>query len=87
MAKAKSKTSWQVKQRYNEKAYDKIYSTVPKGNKDALQVIADNCGEKVNEFVNIAIEQRIKREQPDAEYNFKYTEAKAAKTKQKDEPQ
>lgn len=67
-----SKTSWQSKQRYNEKAYDKVYTTITSGNKDRLEVIADSLGESVNMFVNIAIEQRIRRECPGAEYAFKY---------------
>lgn len=66
------KTSWQVKQRYNEKAYDKVYTTIPKGSKEALQAIAESLGESVNVFVNTAIEQRIRRECPGAEYAFKH---------------
>ena len=56
--------------RYNEKAYDRINIAVKKGNKEALQIIADNMGESINVFANTAIEQRIKRECPNAEYNL-----------------
>lgn len=70
----KTKTSWQVKQRYNEKSYDKVYTTIPKGNKDILNTVAESLGESVNEFVNIAIEERIKRVSSDSAYIFKYTD-------------
>lgn len=69
------KTSWQVKQKYNEKAYDKVYTTIPKGNKEALQAIADGAGESVNTFINKAIEERIKKEFPNAEYICKYSDS------------
>ena len=57
-----SKTSWQVKQRYNEKAYDKIYITVPKGQKDIIQAHAESNGESTNAFINRAIKEAIERE-------------------------
>ena len=56
------KTSWQVKQRYNEKAYDKIYITVPKGQKDVIKAHADTKGESVNSFIQRAITETITRE-------------------------
>ena len=64
------KTSSEVKNRYNAKVYDRINLTIKKGNKEALQAIADSCGESVNAFINTAIEQRIKSERPGAEYAF-----------------
>lgn len=54
-----SKTSWQVKQRYNDKAYDKIYITVPKGQKEIIKAHAEAQGESVNAFIQRAIEQTI----------------------------
>lgn len=57
-----SKTSWQVKQRYNEKAYDKIYITVPKGQKEVIQAHAESKGESTNAFINRAIKEAIERE-------------------------
>lgn len=57
-----SKTSWQVKQRYNEKAYDKIYITVPKGEKEIIQAHAESIGESTNAFINRAIKEAIERE-------------------------
>ena len=57
-----SKTSWQAKQRYNEKAYDKIYITVPKGEKEIIQAHAESIGESTNAFINRAIKEAIERE-------------------------
>lgn len=56
------KTSWQVKQKYNEKAYDKIYITVPKGEKDKIQAHAELCNESTNAFINRAIKETIERD-------------------------
>ena len=53
------KTSWQVKNRYNEKAYDKIYITVPKGNKDLIKARAGKNGESVNGYINRLIDSDL----------------------------
>ena len=58
---AKTKTSSAVKQRYNEKAYDRLAITVPKGRKDAIQAAASAQGESLNGFVTTAIDERIER--------------------------
>ena len=57
-----SKTSWQVKQRYNEKAYDKIYITVPKGQKEIIQAHAEGRGESTNAFIQRAIKETMERD-------------------------
>ena len=54
------KTSWQVKNRYNEKAYDKIYITVPKGNKDRIKAHAEKNGESINGYINRLIDSDLK---------------------------
>ncbi len=41
---AVSKTSTESKRRYNEGAYDRLYITVPKGQKTGIQEIADKYG-------------------------------------------
>lgn len=53
---------------YNEKAYDRLYITVPKGQKAELKAFAASQvteeypeGESLNEFVIIAINERIER--------------------------
>lgn len=48
------KTSSAVKQKYNEKAYDQIKVTVPKGKRAEIQKWAQERGETVNGFVNEA---------------------------------
>ena len=47
-----TKTSSAVKRRYNEKAYDRLAITVPKGQKGAIEAHAAKSGESVNGFVN-----------------------------------
>lgn len=48
----KTKTSSAVKQRYNEKAYDRLAITIPKGQKAAVEAHASSKGESVNGLVN-----------------------------------
>lgn len=49
---AKTKTSSAVKQRYNEKAYDRLAITIPKGQKQAVDAHAKQIGTTVNGLVN-----------------------------------
>ena len=49
---AKTKTSSAVKQRYNEKAYDRLAITVPKGRKEDIEAFAKLEGESINGLVN-----------------------------------
>ena len=57
------KTSWQVKQKYNEKAYDKIYLTVPKGDKEKIKAHADEYdGGSVNGFIQRSIKETMERD-------------------------
>lgn len=56
---AKTKTSSAVKQRYNEKAYDRLAITVPKGQKATLQAAADKEEESINGYVNKAVLARM----------------------------
>ena len=56
------KTSTASKQRYNEKAYDRIALTVKKGEKDRLKSHAEQQGETLNGFINRAIDETIKRD-------------------------
>ena len=55
-------TSWEVKKRYNDKAYDRINLTVPKGKKEVIKEHADKTGESVNSFINRAIESTIEQD-------------------------
>lgn len=49
---AKTKTSTEVKRRYNEKSYDRLAITVPKGQKQAIEAHAKAKGESINGLVN-----------------------------------
>ena len=49
------KTSSQVKDKYNAKAYDDIRLRVPKGQKEVIQAFAESQGESLNGFINRAI--------------------------------
>lgn len=56
------KTSAAVKNRYNDKAYDRINLTVRKGVKTVIQEHAKSRGESTNEFINRAISETMKRD-------------------------
>lgn len=55
------RTSAEVKNRYNEKAYDRIAVVVPKGQKEVIKAYAAEQGESVNAFINRLIEQEMKK--------------------------
>lgn len=52
-------TSAKVKNRWNEKAYDRISLTVEKGKKDMIRKHAEKRGESINGFINRAIDAQI----------------------------
>jgi predicted HicB family RNase H-like nuclease len=56
------KTSAAVKNRYNDKTYDRINLTVPKGDKDIIKFHAESRGESVNAFINRAIDEAMQRD-------------------------
>ena len=47
---AKKQTNWT--RTYNEKAYDRLAITVPKGQKQAIQAHAEKKGQSINGLVN-----------------------------------
>ena len=57
------KTSSAVKNRYNLKAYDRINTVVPKGDKDVIKAAAEEAGQSVNAYILQAIEERMQRDQ------------------------
>ena len=57
-----AKTSAAVKNRYNDKAYDRINLTVPKGQKDIIKAYAEAHGESANGFIQRAIAEAMKKE-------------------------
>lgn len=56
------KTSSQVKDRYNAKAYDAITFRVPKGEKETIKAHADRQGESLNGFIQRAITEAMERD-------------------------
>lgn len=56
------KTSAAVKNRYNDKAYDRINLVVPKGQKDVIKAHAETRGESVNGFIQRAIQTTMDNE-------------------------
>lgn len=51
------KTSSAAKRRYNDKAYDRLFITVPKGEKEEIKARADKSGESVNAYINRLLDQ------------------------------
>ena len=51
MSARKTKTSAAVKNRYNEKAYDRISVVVPKGSKQRIKDYAESHGFSVNGLI------------------------------------
>lgn len=62
-----AKTSAAVKNKYNEKAYDRINLVVKKGEKEIIAAHAEKLGESVNGFINRAIRETIGRDNETAE--------------------
>lgn len=55
------KTSAKVKNRYNDKAYDRITVVVPKGQKEIIKAYAEAHGESVNGFIQKAIAKAMEQ--------------------------
>lgn len=53
------KKSTAAKNRWNEKTYDRINLTVPKGEKEIIRNHAEKQGESVNGFIQRAIRQTM----------------------------
>ena len=61
------KTSTASKQKYNEKAYDRIALTVKKGEREQLRQHAEQRGESLNGFINRAIRETVERDNKDGD--------------------
>ena len=55
------KTSSTVKNRYNEKAYDRLAITVPKGRKEDIEAFAKEQGESINGLVNVLLRNAMNK--------------------------
>lgn len=53
----KKQTNWT--RAYNEKAYDRISVTVPKGQKQAIEAHAEKAGESVNGLINKLLRENM----------------------------
>lgn len=51
--------------KYNEKAYDRIEFTVPKGEKAEIAAAAKCVGLSMNAFIKEAVKEKIARDQKD----------------------
>lgn len=56
------KTSAASKNKYNDKAYDRIALFLPKGEKDGVKTAADAAGQSMNAYIKQAIAERMGRE-------------------------
>ncbi len=56
-----SKTSTASKRKYNEKAYDRISLTVPKGKKEEYRQFAESKDMSLNGFINKLLEESTQR--------------------------
>lgn len=59
--KKKPRTSAAVKNRYNDKAYDRIALVVPKGEKDRIKAAAEKNGESLNSLINRVLFAEVER--------------------------
>lgn len=56
------KTSAAVKNKWNDKAYDRINLTIPKGDKDKIKAYAESKGKSVNSYINDLIKEDMKKD-------------------------
>ncbi|WP_088187529.1 Arc family DNA-binding protein [Desulfosporosinus sp. FKA] len=47
--------------KYNEKAYDRVALTVPKGQKEVIKDFAEKNGLSLNSFINEAIQEKMSK--------------------------
>ena len=57
-----SKTSWQVKQRYNNKMYKRVNADLPKDLVDAFKTKCKETGDSQAQIIKAAIEEYLKGE-------------------------
>ena len=57
-----SKTSWQVKQRYNNKMYKRVNADLPKDLVDAFKTKCKEKGDSQAQIIKVAIEEYLKGE-------------------------
>ena len=60
-----SKAQQKAVAKYNAKAYDRIELKVTKGKKDIIKDAAKKHGESLNNYVNMAIDEKLERDTAD----------------------
>lgn len=63
MEKRKRDPATAAKQRYNEKAYDRLSIWVERGKRDEIAAVAKSTGESLNGFVKKAIDKAMEEAQ------------------------
>lgn len=61
MEERKGTSATRAKNKYNGKAYDRLYPYVKKGRKAVYEETAQKAGLTLNEFVTEAIEEKVER--------------------------
>ncbi|OPX87003.1 MAG: hypothetical protein A4E53_02658 [Pelotomaculum sp. PtaB.Bin104] len=51
--------------KYNEKAYDRIALTVPKGEREVIRRAAEGEGQSLNAYINSAIREKMQKARKD----------------------
>lgn len=64
---ATSKALQKAVSKYNKKSYDRLYILVKKGDKDKIKAVADKNGLSLNQFVTMAIDEKMNNEQEKSE--------------------
>lgn len=54
-----SKAQQKANRKWNENNLDRLYVTVPKGQKDIIKSIAESKWESVNSYINKAIQKQL----------------------------
>lgn len=58
----KATSATRAKNKFNSKAYDRLYPFVKAGNKAKIERAANEAGQSLNDYVVTAIYQRMERE-------------------------
>lgn len=58
-AMAVSKAQQRATNKYKKSNYDRIELVVPKGNKEAIRMVAENHGQSINAYISAAIDERM----------------------------
>lgn len=74
---AVSKAQQRATNKYKKSNYDRIELVVPKGNKEAIRMVAENHGQSINAYISAAIDERMARDTEGAASVAPTTQAEA----------